>query len=140
MLAHDDDAGNHTAGRPWPVSRQFLDHALRISERYCRLAEAERGGGPELVDFTTEPRCWRTFTTATCTVTLKPDAFVRLGAPRWELRLFLEIDCATEGPTALRRQLDLYIRYWQIGTEQSRHEVFPHVVWVVPDERRHSRL
>lgn len=127
--------------RPWPVSRRFLDHALAVTEWYCELVEADRRGAVELLDFTTEPRSWRTFTApAGGSTTLKPDAFLRLGHGDWETAVFLEVDRDTEGPATLRRQLDLYVRYWRSGTEQARHEVFPLVVWIVPHPRRHVQL
>jgi len=127
--------------RPHPISRAFLGHALEVTEWYVRLVEVERGGGPELLDFVAEPRSWRSFASyAGGREDLKPDAFVRLGSGDWEDRWFLEVDCGTEHAPALRRKLDRYVRYWQSGHEQARDEVFPQVLWIVPDARRHAQL
>jgi hypothetical protein len=30
--------------------------------------------------------------------------------------------------------------YWQSGTEQARHDVFPRVLWLVQDQRRANHL
>src|SRR6266702_2342952 len=48
--------------RPYPVSRIFLDHALAITEWYVRLVEAERAGGPQLLDLQSGPHSSRRFT------------------------------------------------------------------------------
>jgi hypothetical protein len=127
--------------RPHPISRTFLDHALEVTEWYVRLLEAERGGGPELLDFRAEPRSWRNFASyAGGRETLKPDAFVRLGSGEWEDQWFLEVDRGTEHTPALKRQLGRYVRYWRSGREQAASEVFPQVLWIVPDQRRHAEL
>jgi len=127
--------------RPYAVSRAFLDHALEVTEWYVRLVEAERAAGPELLDFQAEPPAWRSFiSSAGSREVLKPDAFVRLASSEWEDRWFLEVDRGTEHAPALRRQLDRYVRYWRSGQEQARHDVFPQVLWIVPDARRHAEL
>lgn len=133
--------GDRPPRRPHPVSRVFLDHALEVTEWYVRLMEAQRDGGPELLDFHAEPQSWRSFASyAGGRETLKPDAYVRLGSGEWEDRWFLEIDRDTEHAPAVRRQLERYVRYWQSGQEQARDEVFPQVLWIVPDRRRHAEL
>jgi Replication-relaxation len=127
--------------RPYPVSRAFLDHALAVTEWYVRLMVARHHGGPDLLEFQAEPRSWRTFTSyAHGREVLKPDAFVSLVSGEWEDRYFLEIDRGTEHTPALRRQLDRYVRYWRSGQEQAVSEVFPGVLWIVPDAQRHAVL
>jgi hypothetical protein len=135
------DAGRQSPRRPHPVSRTFLDHALAVTEWYVRLAEAERTGGPKVLDFQGEPGSWRQFASyAGGREVLKPDAFVSLVSGEWEDRFFLEIDRSTEHTPALRRQLDRYVRYWRSGQEQATSEVFPGVLWIVPDVERHAVL
>ncbi len=136
-----DRVSERVPRRPYPVSRSFLDHALVVTEWYVRLMEAQHYGGPDLLEFQAEPRSWRTFTSyAHGQETLKPDAFVSLVSGEWEDRYFLEVDRGTEHPPALRRQLDRYVRYWRSGREQATSEVFPQVLWIVPDAARHAVL
>jgi hypothetical protein len=125
--------------RPWNVGRMFLDHSLAVTEPYVRLVEADRTRQLHLADFTTEPGCWRRFHgPGGARLVLKPDAVVRLVLGQYEDRWFLEVDLDTESSTALARKCDLYRRYWQAGVEQARTGVFPKVLWLVPDERRHA--
>lgn len=125
--------------RPWPVSRLFLDHALEITEWYVRLVEEERAGGLNVLEYRAEPR--RLYPTGLGGQTwLKPDAFVRLGNNEWEEHWFVEVDRDTEHVPALRRKLDQYVAYWRTGIEQARNEVFPQVLWIVPNVRRYDEL
>jgi len=117
----------------------FVAHALAVSELAVRLWEAERRGAVEVLDLQTEPRCCRRFPgpgggTDTC----KPDLFVRLGNGEFEDNYFVEVDLGSETPVTLDRKLDTYRRYWSSGIEQSRRGIFPGVVWLVPDLRRHQ--
>jgi hypothetical protein len=131
-----------TVRRPWPVSSLFLRHGLDVTEWYVRLREAERTGAVELLEFVAEPYSWREFVTGHGSrAILKPDAFVRLAREGWEEQWFLEIDRATEHTPALRRQLDQYVAYWHSGVEQQRSDgLFPQVLWIVPNEKRHGEL
>lgn len=143
-----DVAGQHLCSpgqrrpqRPWNVGLPFLRHALCVTELYVRLLEAERAGLLQMADFVTEPRCWRRFPGhGGGRATLKPDAVTTLKLGGYEDRWFLEVDRGTESPATLGRQCDHYRRYWQSGIEQARTEVFPRVLWLVPDERRHDQL
>jgi hypothetical protein len=130
-------AGSNNHRHPWTPGVPFLAHALAVTEIYVKLIEAERRGLVEVLGFAAEPRCWRSFTGAGgVPATLKPDAFLRLGLGDYEDSWFIEVDRATEAPSTLARKLDLYRRYWQSGREQSRHGVFPRVLWIVPNEQR----
>jgi hypothetical protein len=63
-----------------------------------------------------------------------------LGAGEYELRWFIEVDRATESLPVVVRKCRLYADYYQSGTEQATHGVFPRVCWVVPDEARAERV
>jgi hypothetical protein len=126
--------------RPAPPGQSFLAHTLQVTEVLVRLRDCERQGQIELVDFEAEPRCWRRFPGPGATQICKPDAHVRVGVGAFLDAWFLEVDRSTEGPAAIRRQLEIYRRYWASGIEQSRQGVFPRVLWLVPDERRHAAL
>lgn len=126
--------------RPWTPGVRFLDHALAVSEVYAQLVEREREGGLELVEFQGEPESWRQFAPMGVPVTLKPDAFMRLGFENYEDSYFLEVDRATESVHTLVLKADAYHQYWNSGLEQHERGVFPKVVWLVPNQARQGVL
>ena len=127
--------------RAWTPSASLLDHALGVSEVFVRLVEAERGGQLQVLEFETEPNCWRSFHGAGGeVVVVKPDAFVRLGIGEYEEHVFVEADRGTESTRALDIKFDRYRLYWASGREQAAHDVFPRVVWLVPNAKRYSQL
>lgn len=145
-----DNAGAHLARtrakhprrrtqRPVTPGAMFTRHVLAVSELNVRLVEAERGGFGELLAFDTEPTCWRSFAgRGGGRVTLKPDALIRLGSGAFEDSWFVEVDLGTESSATLDRKLDAYRAYWRSGREQQRRGLFPRVLWLVPNERRHA--
>ena len=127
--------------KPWTPESHHLAHALAVSELYVRLREAEAEHELTLEHFDTEPRCWRTFHgPGGARLTLKPDAFVITGMGDFIDSWFVELDRATEALPRITDKCKLYSRYWQSGREQSEHEVFPTVLYVVPTEHRKSQL
>jgi hypothetical protein len=134
------DLGQDTAGRHRRVNETkpaFQNHTLAVAETYVQLVERARTGHGELLDFTTEPQCWRRFSgMAGEVVTLKPDGFVRLGVGGYEVSAFLEADLDSESAPTIRRKLDVYLAYWRSGIEQRHYDVFPKVWWLVPEAAR----
>lgn len=125
--------------RPTTPSLLYLRHALKVSELYVQLSEVQRKRGFDLLDFEAEPACWRSFAgRGGGRGMLKPDAYVRIATEAFEDSWFVEVDLATESPRALDRKLAVYRQYWQSGREQAACGVFPRVLWLVPDERRHA--
>jgi hypothetical protein len=115
----------------------FVRHTLAVAGQYVQLIEAERAGQCELLAFDSEPTCWRPHQGQHGRrVTLKPDAYVRLGVGEFEQRSFLEVDCGSEGRGALMAKCRYYIGYYQTGLEQAEHGVFPRVVWVTTNHAR----
>jgi protein involved in plasmid replication-relaxation len=115
----------------------FQDHVLAVAELRVRLLEHARIGRCDLLDFNAEPACWRRFSgIGGHVVTLKPDAYVRLGVAAFELAAFIEQDMATESLPTIRRKLGVHIDYWRSGQELRDHEVHPHVWWLVPNTTR----
>lgn len=116
----------------------YVAHRLAVSELAVRLREAARAGRFELIEFLAEPDCWRSFFgPGGARLSLKPDAFVRLGRERFEELAFVEVDRATQAGPALAKKFLLYRKYWATGREQSRWgNVFPRVVWLVPTSSR----
>jgi hypothetical protein len=127
---------------PWIPNRMFLGHALRVTELYVQLVEAERAGGCEVLGFHTEPMCWRYYTAPSgARATLKPDAFVRLArGTRFEDAWFVEVDCDTETRPTLARKFQAYRWHWHSGQEQRAHDSYPQVLWLVPSSARRQVL
>lgn len=125
--------------RPSTPGAPFVAHALAVTELIVRLRETERPGGLAVLEVQTEPQCWRRHPgpgggTEIC----KPDAYIRLGVGEFEDSWMLELDTGSESPATLARKLDAYRRYFASGIEQSWRGVFPRILWVVPDLRRHQ--
>lgn len=125
----------------WDTKPYFEDHVLGVTELYVRLVETCRERTADLLAFDAEPACWRRFIGAGGEpVTLKPDAYVRVGAGEIERSAFVEVDLATESPATLRRKCLAFVAYWRTDLEQQHRGVFPTVLWLVPDEQRRQRL
>jgi len=89
----------------WEPGPQFLAHTLGTTDLYVRLVDADRAGELELIDFVTEPACWRPFSDfAAGPATLKPDAFVVVGLADHEHLAFVELDLGTKGRGAIERR------------------------------------
>ncbi|WP_462189234.1 MULTISPECIES: replication-relaxation family protein [unclassified Frankia] len=123
--------------RPWPVGSLFLAHSLAVTELYTALRKAEAAGRLVVARFQAEPASWRSFSGPAGRMVIKPDARVALRLGRYEDTWMVEVDRATESLPTIRRKAELYIKYWQSGREG---EVFPRVLWVVPDEGRRRQL
>lgn len=133
--------GAHSGARkPWVPRLGHLRHSLAITETYVELRHAERTGLVRLDEWHGEPGAWRQSNGAWGAATIKPDAFVRLTVAGDELSAFLEVDYATESLPVILRKADAYWRYYRSGVEQSRHDYFPEVLWLVPDLARLDRL
>ena len=132
----------HVAGHGAPSNRGvhepgllFLTHTLAIGDLYLALIEADRDGKVDLLSFEPEPT--RTYTSPIgATMTLKPDAYVRLGIGDYEQLSYCELDQGTEGRGALERKLHAYLALYRSGREQAEHGLFPRVVWITPSETR----
>jgi hypothetical protein len=122
-------------------STTFLAHTLAVAQAHVELIQAARHAQLELVSVDVEPNCWRRYAgPAGAREVLRPDLYVVTGSGDFEDCWFVEIDCATESPLALRRKCRAYEAYWRSGREQDAHSAFPLVVWVAPDERRAQQL
>ncbi len=133
-------AGGRRLRRPWTPGSQFLAHTIAVTELYVLISERARGGG-EVLAFDAEPLCWRRFTGAGgATVWLKPDAFARFGAGKYEHLSFVEVDRATASLPTVARKLNLYRRYWQTGRDQDRFGAFGRVLLLAPHEDRRAVL
>jgi hypothetical protein len=115
----------------------FQDHLLAVNELYVGFRGRERDGAVELLDFEAEPTCWRGFPgIGGQLITLKPDAFVRLGVGEYEISAFIEQDQGTESLPTISRKCGVYLDYYRSGQEQHLRGVFPLVWWLVPSTKR----
>jgi len=121
-------------------SERFVDHTLAVADFFVEIAAAAGARRWELLEWQSEPTCWREVVTLGGRVVLRPDLFVVLGVGEYELRWFVEIDRGSEHGPAVRRKCRLHHSYYKSGQEQRQHRVSPRVLWVVPDERRVVRL
>lgn len=122
-------------------STGFVDHTLAIAQLVVDARIAETAGTLELVDYQTEPDCWRSFQPGLGGVeTLKPDLYMVTATSQTELVWFIEIDLGTESGGAIGRKCRTYHDYWTTGTEQHQIGVFPKVLWTTPSERRREFL
>jgi protein involved in plasmid replication-relaxation len=133
--------GSRRLRRPWFVGERFSAHVLAVTETYVRLVEAKRHEAFELIEFASEPACWRRFVDRSGQrQTLKPDAFVHVAEEKWEYFALLEVDLATESPTTITRKARVYASARAAGVEQERLGLFPMVLWLTVSEHRRQVL
>lgn len=126
--------------RPAEPSTTFLDHTLAIAELVITLQRTSRDG-VEIERLQLEPDCWRTYLGAAGeTRALKPDLASTSQTDGFTDFYFWEVDRATEAPNRVVKKSLQYQLYRNTGVEQRAHGLFPAVVWVVPNKRRHDQL
>lgn len=125
---------------PWSPGRFFVDHALAVSELYVRLRLLTAPNKAQL-RFDAEPEAWRTFSgPGGGQLILKPDAYLIWSTAKFEDSYFIEVDRSTESLPRITEKGRIYLRYWQNGREQAARDVFPIVLWIVPDDERQDRI
>lgn len=125
----------------WDTKPYFQDHVLAVAELAVGLVETCRFGTAELLTFNAEPACWRRYTgSGGESLTLKPDAYVHVAVGEIERVAFVEVDLATESPNTVHRKCQAFVSYWRTGAEQRIHDIFPLVLWLVPDAHRLHRI
>lgn len=121
---------------------RYLNHALAVGDLYVGLARVCREGRADLLGFEFEPACWTRFPGAWgATLTLKPDAAVKLGIGQYEYAWLAEIDMATESLPTIARKAHRHLYYWRSGT--ARHTgsgIVPRVLWIAPESRRAAAI
>ena len=84
---------------------RYINHMLAVGELYVQLVAAERAARADLLAFDFEPRCWAQFPGAWgVTLTLKPDAHIKLGIGDYDYSWLIEIDMATESLPTIERK------------------------------------
>lgn len=127
--------------RIFEPSPSFLEHTLAVAEAYIQLNEIARCEAVELVNAELEPKCWRQYTSRSGALAyLKPDLYAVIGNEDYEDHYFFEIDKGTEAPTRIIKKCMQYVGYYNFKKEKRKSEVFPYVVWIVPDVKRKDSL
>ena len=126
--------------RSFEPSTLFLEHTLAAAECYIQISRRCRGRGMKLVSIQMEPDCWRSYSHRGILTTLRPDLFAVTNCGDYEDRWFIEIDLDTQAPVVLVEKCRRYHDYYRTGLEQKQHEVFPLVVWIVPDTARKESI
>ena len=76
---------------------RYTNHTLAVSDLYVQLVSAERAGRPICWPSTSSRECWAQFPGAWgVTLTLKPDAHIKLGIGDYDYTWMVEFDMATE--------------------------------------------
>lgn len=117
-------------------SLTFIAHTIAVRDVVTLVSEHATPRQYDVLTVAVEPDCWREFSTATGTATLKPDLYVVTADAATETHSFVEVDLGTEHLPALLRKCRMYQRYFQTGTEQHQHGLFPAVIWLVPTAKR----
>lgn len=109
-------------------------HTLTIAECFVILKRLERSGQLTVVSYEPDPGSRR----MVGEIALTPDAYVELGVSAIKLKFsfWLEIDRDTENAETIKGKC---IRYWRAFQMWDR-DVFPYVVFVVPDVARQREL
>jgi len=126
-----------------PPALFTLNHRLAVVETFVQLHESWQAGRLDLLSFTPEPGCWRSFLGRYgAAETLKPDGFARTAATgsQFERLWFVEIDMGSESLSAVSRKTAVYEAYRRTGIEQASQRTFPRVAWIAPDQTRADRL
>lgn len=140
-LLHLNDDEKHPRKRFEEPSPLFLEHTLAVAECAVQLTCICRNSEDlNLVSVDSEPSCWRPYRDGGRTVFLKPDLFAVTTYEKYEDRWFIEMDLGTESTAQVVEKCQSYRRYFYTGIEQKRNEVFPLVVWIVPDANRKATL
>lgn len=120
-------------GQYWPYRSVSL-HTLDIAALFVTLKGAERRGELVVLSYEPEPACHL----KQGAVLLTPDAKLDVGLPvqRQRVGAFLELDRGTERARQIQGKC---LRYWE-AYQGWPDQVFPLVVFVVPDERRATEI
>jgi protein involved in plasmid replication-relaxation len=135
------DLGNGTRRRQREPSVRLLEHTLAVADAHVSLVRASQTNELELVTVQVEPGSWRYFPGPGGTRRLiRPDLAVITAQGEYEDHWFLEVDLGSEHPPTVVRKCQLYEDYRRSGLEQDAHDVFPRVLWVVPNKARADKL
>lgn len=126
--------------RHYEPSPYFLAHTLAVAEIAIKFTEICREHEPEITALQLEPECWRAYSSAGVSLSLKPDLYAATTTEEYEDHYFIEIDLDTESPAKIIEKCQKYHAYYRSGLEQEESEMFPLTVWIVPSDSRKEKL
>ena len=134
--------GDPTRRRYSEPGPMFVEHTLLVAELAVQLRENARMQ-PDwgIAHLAAERRAWRAFSGQHgAKQWLRPDLHLIATDTDYEQHWFIEADRGREHAPQLLRKCQTYARYMASGAYQAQHEVFPTVLWVVPDFKRVREL
>lgn len=129
-------SGRTNRRRYFEPTYAFMEHTLAVARTLAGLVEASRDRDFEVLEYLSEPDCWRPFTSPIGPTVLKPDLYVVTADAEVEAHSFVEVDRGTEHLPTVLQKCRVYQDYWGTGRAQEELQLFPSVVWIVPDDRR----
>lgn len=138
LRLHDERA--YPVRRHFEPSAYFLAHTLAVAETAIQMIEICRKHEPEILSLQLEPECWRAYSSAGVSCSLKPDLYAATMSEKYEDRYFIEVDLDTESPAKIIEKCQKYHAYYRSGLEQEESEMFPLTVWIVPSPARKEKL
>lgn len=138
LLKNQDDSIILRYKNKYEPTQHHVEHTLAITEIFVETLDTVRNSEKlSLEIFSFEPSSWRSYQKLSgIGRTLKPDAYLELVSQEYEDHYFLEIDRSTESLSRIVNTCKKYIEYYRSGIEQRQKEVFPFVLWIVPDDKR----
>lgn len=120
----------------------FVDHTLLVAEIAVQVREAARLQADwSITHLGAERRAWRAFSGPHGRRDwLRPDLHLITTDPDYEQHWFIEADRDREHGPQLLRKCQAYVRYMRSGAYQAEHDVFPTVLWIVPEPKRRREL
>lgn len=138
LRLHDNRA--FPVRRHYEPSPYFLAHTLAVAEIAIKFTEICREHEPQITALQLEPECWRAYSSAGVSLSLKPDLYAATTTEEYEDRYFIEVDLDTESPAKIIEKCQKYHAYYRSGLEQEESEMFPLTVWIVPSDSRKEKL
>lgn len=118
-------------------------HSYEVAEAFLTVKQLERAGHLTIAAYSTEPDSWAVVGGQE----LRPDLYLELVRPSGKaVKLFLEVDLATEAQRQIKGQLTAYrravneVEHLVDDADYERWRVFPRVLWVAVDEERAKEL
>ena len=140
LLDHASGTPHKRVNRPQP-SLIFLRHTLAVVECFVQIVEiCRQEHNMDYRELEIEPQCWRAYQKSGIQYSLRPDLYAETISGEYVDRWFIEMDLSTEGLQTIIEKCRRYHDYYQIVRDQDPKEVFPIVLWLVPDTYRKENI
>jgi hypothetical protein len=131
--------------KEYPRYGEYRPHMVAVGECFARLKRLEHAGLLTVLGYEGEEAAYSEVFDARAhrTIKLTPDLWLDIGVhqPRRRLEWWLEVDTGSEhNEHQIPEKLQRYGRAHEAWDADVHGEVFPRVVFVVPDEKRQRRI